>query len=249
MRENKRTMIERRNAVALSTLVTLVVVADVAAADPAPDRQTPSVTAIVGTDVGLDLAAGVQVETPFRLRLTATVGWLPRTYAWGFKEYYQNVIDGPDAVGEVLADLLAYALVVRANVGVRPIADLGLFVAAGYTFQRNNVGGLLASDLEAATGRELPGMGDAPRTFETTMRGHLVDATVGWQWAVGNGFSLQAALGLLVIVRTRTTFSPQYEPADPTQTQAFVDAAEKRLEDAGTGTVAPEATLFLGYTF
>lgn len=234
----------------LGTLVVLTATAGSEPRDP-PASITPwSVTALVGTGATVDLAAGLQLELPARLRVTATVGWMPHAYAWAFKKYYEGVYDGRDAVGDVVEDLLSGAFVARANVGYRPLAHRGLFATVGYALQTSSKNALVASAFEAATGRALPSADPVnPRRFETSIRAHLLDATLGWQWGIGSGFTLSASVGVLVIVSTSTRFDPLFTPADPSLTAAFVAAAEELLEDAGTGIVAPQGTLYLGYTF
>ncbi|MGN6463444.1 MAG: hypothetical protein ACTHLY_19890, partial [Pseudolabrys sp.] len=52
----------------------LVVLAGTAAAENAPTYRHGSVTPMVGTDVGLDLAFALQIELPIRVRLTGSAG-------------------------------------------------------------------------------------------------------------------------------------------------------------------------------
>lgn len=240
--------LERRLA---GSLGVLAVVTSMAHGQPTHEPWAPRwrFTPIIGTDAGIDLAAGLQVETPFRLRLTSTVGWMPGGYAWFFKKYIEGVYDVPDPVGNVVEDLVTGALVVRANVGCRLLPHRGLFAAAGYTLQAASKNGLLASALEEATGRELPG-GNAPRRlFDTTTHAQMFDFQIGWQWPLPHAFSLQATVGFILVVSTTTTLEPDFVPDDPAAVAEFINRAEDLLEDAGQSTIAPLGAVFLGYTF
>ena len=169
---------------AFGALVSMTVTAS---AEPAAEPHW-SVTAIVGTNVGVDASAGLQVEAPWRLRLSATAGWMPRAYAWGLNKYYQDVYDGPAIVGNLVEDLLAGAFVARANVGFRPLANRGLFVDVGYIVQTTSKSSLVASRFEAETGQELPAADPAEPTEVQDLHhgpaarrdGRL--AVGSWQW-------------------------------------------------------------------
>ncbi|MDX2094249.1 MAG: hypothetical protein SFX73_40835 [Kofleriaceae bacterium] len=233
----------------VSALGVLLVSTSIAHGQPEHPVEAPrwTFTPIIGSDVGLDLAAGLQIETPFRLRVTGTVGWMPRGYAWVLKKWLEGVYDVSDPVGNVVEDLISGALVLRANVGYRILPDRGLFAFVGYTYQRASKNGLIASALEDATDRELPG-GMAPmRLFDTTASANLIDVQVGWQWPIRYGFSIQASVGLIVIASTSTTLEPTFVPSPGIE--EFIRVAEDILEDAGQGKVAPIGTVFLGYTF
>jgi hypothetical protein len=215
-----------------------------------PDQESRwRFTPIIGSDLGIDLGAGLQVETPFRLRLTSTVGWMPRGYAWFFKKYIEGAYDVPDPVANVVEDLVSGALVVRANVGYRLLPHRGLFAAAGYTLQAASKNGLIATALEEATGRELPGGNGPRRLFDTTTHAQMFDFQLGWQWPLPDRFSIQASVGFILVVSTSTTLEPAFVPDNPALLDAFIQLAEKRLEDAGQGTIAPLGAVFLGYTF
>lgn len=227
----------------------LVVLAGPAEAENAPTYRHGSVTALAGTDVGLDVALGLQIELPIRVRLTGTAGWLPGGYAWILNKYYTDIFDGRPAVGELLNETVKNAFVARGMLGIRPAARRGLFVDGTYTFVISEKDGLVAGVIENAAALGLREALPFTNTFETTVRVHLVGAQVGWQWGIGPGWSLRAAIGFVTVFRSHASFEPNFTPKDPDLTRRIIRAAEAQIEDAGDGVTAPVGSLFLGYTF
>lgn len=233
-------------AVSFGTSILLATAAPVHAE---PDSNRWSITALAGTDVPLDIAAGLQLETPFRLRLTGTAGWLPRPYARALRDDYVSVYDGAEPVGELLEDAMAGAFVAHGQLGLRPFRDHGFVISAGYAWAANDRDGLLAGEIEGAGSGVLAAADRIGRTFATKLRVHIVDGQLGWQWGIGPGLMLRASLGAQKIVHTTTSLSPSFTPAEPATVARVIDVAERRLEDAGTGLWAPQGSVYLGYTF
>lgn len=239
-----------RHSCIATSLGALVVLAGTAAAEPdhAPaPRRHGSLTALAGSDVGLDVAFGLQLELPIPIRLTGTAGWLPGGYAWILDKYYTDVFGGRPAIGELIKETVKNALVVRGMLGAR--LARGLFIDATYTFIRSDKDGLVAGVIESASGLGLREQAPFTNTFETKVRSHMAGAQVGWQWGRGPGFSLRASIGFVTLVHTSATFEPNFVPRDPATTDRIIQAAEARLRNAGNGTTAPIGSLFLGYTF
>ena len=189
------------------------------------------VTPLVGTDVGLDLAAGLQIELPSRVRLTGTVGWTPGEYAWLLKKYYTDVWDGREEIGDVLKDAATNAFVARGMLGLRPLAHHGLFFDATYSFARIEKDELLEDLVESAT-----------------LHVHALGGQLGWQWGLGRGLSLQASAGVAMIIRSTASFDLNFMPANPALDALIVHAAADQIKDAGEGVIAPIASVFIGYT-
>ncbi len=207
------------------------------------------VSALVGTDLGRDVSAGVQIEA-YRLRLMANAGWLPEPYAWGLKKFFEATHSNRDAVGDLLEDLVKNEFVFSTNLTFRLMPDHGLYFGAGYTLQIASKNGVLETAIQQGTGQPIPASDeDAPRTFNTDVKVHMVDARVGWQWGWHRGFTLRADIGVMKVVHTSTTLTPNFEPAMPDATRAFTDAASRVLENAGTDIWAPVGSVFLGYRF
>src|SRR5690349_15129451 len=89
----------------------IVVLAGTAAADTEQPDRRGSVTPMIGTDVGLDVAFALQIELPIRVRLTGSAGWLPGGYAWILDKYYTDVFNGRPAVGELIKETVKNAFV------------------------------------------------------------------------------------------------------------------------------------------
>jgi len=214
------------------------------------DAENWTITPLVGTDVGLDVAAGVQVEGPFRLRLAATAGWLPNAYAWGAKKYFVDALDGRKPVGELLEELIEQSFVFGTTLTARPFWHHGFFAGIGYHLVIADKTGLLIGQIENALDERAPaGRVLGRRTFETKVRAHMGEALIGWQWGLGRGFTLLATIGVIKIMSTSTTFEPEFTPADPIATKVFTNAASRLVEGAGEGTFIPSSSLFLGYNF
>lgn len=242
------------------SLGSLVVFAGVASAQPpegAPawqERDIHShpweVTPLVGTTVGQDLAAGVQLETPLRLRFMATAGWMPNGYAWGLGEYYQAFNPSSERVGDLLQDLYKFSFVFGANMTFRPMPRRGFFFGGGYSLQYASKSGLVAGQIELGTDTMLPPseVGQL-RLFETSTTLQSMSGMAGWEWGIGDGFMMRAALGVIVPFHSSTDLTPQFVPMDPGLVDQFTTTASERLEDAGTWLIVPTGSLHLGYVF
>ena len=88
----------------------------------------PVIRAEVGTDVPLDVSAGLLTEFGPRIRLRAAVGYLPRPYLRAANSAAQSLFDGyTDPYRELVEAGLDYAVLVRVNAGVRPVARGGRY--------------------------------------------------------------------------------------------------------------------------
>jgi hypothetical protein len=204
---------------------------------PASAEPRWAVTAGAGTDVPLDVAVGVLVESPSRLRLSTTLGIMPGAYV----DTTNAVLVGLDAYDETTASLiratLKSSLILRMHVGWRPFARRGLYAMAGYGLVTLG-GGTTGSELiEVATGRQLPATDrDMPREFSSTSTLHMLDIELGWEWRIGP-VTLRAAIGGMFTLAAHTTIEPKYQPRAPNLTQEFADAGASYLDDIFTSYV------------
>jgi len=245
-----------RTAVSVGSLL---IFAGVASAQPpeAPPPPIPpeayrhpwTLTPLFGTTVGVDISAGAQVEMPGRVRLMATVGWVPNGYAWMQGEAYGSVNNRP-RIGDLLQDITKFSWVFSANATWRPMPRRGFFFGAGYALQWATKGGLFAGQIEQGTNEMFPLSETADLSlFESSIKINALTGTVGWEWAIGDGFMVRAAVGVVVPVHTSTDLKPEFIPMNPALVEGFTTAASNALEDAGTWRIFPVGSLHLGYTF
>ena len=198
------------------------------------DRWLLSVGGV--THAPLDIGFQVGVETPLRLRLFASYGWVPSFYFGVLTGIARSATE--DARAEALLESADYSgNAWRVQAGFRPWASLGLYFDAGYS--RVN----LETSLDLA---ELELFGTLP-----VSGGYASDSTLdlwlielGYQDQVGERLVLGVGLGVVGTLDARTTVRPTGEaPDDP----ALSDAA-RRVDDAlETYGIVPTLTLRLGF--
>lgn len=241
------------------SLGSLLVLAGVASAQPpeAPPPPVPpesyrhswSLMPLFGTTVGLDIAAGAQLEMPGRVRVMATIGWVPNGYAWAQGEIYGSVNNRP-RIGDLLQDLTKFSWVLGANATWRPLARRGFFFGAGYGLQWATKTGLFAAQIADGTNVMFPiGEGGDLPLFQSSIKVHAMSGQVGWEWGLGDGFMLRAALGVIVPFHTTDKLTPSFVPMNPALVEEFTTAASDALEDTGTWRIFPLGSLHLGYVF
>ncbi len=243
----------------VGSIATLVVLAGVAVAQPpeAPRPQLPpeayrhewTLMPLFGTTVGLDIAAGAQVSMPGRVRVMATIGWVPNAYAWAQGELYGSVNNRP-RIGDLLQDLTKFSWVFSANATWRPMPRRGFFFGGGYALQWATKGGLVAGQIEQGTDVMFPvGESDELRLFQSSVKIQAMTGTLGYEWGIGDGFLLRAAAGVIVPFHSSTDLKPQFVPMNPALVEGFTTAASNALEDAGTWRIFPAVSFHLGYVF
>ncbi len=209
-----------------------------------------AITPYVGTDLGIGAGFGVEAETPIRIRIDAGVGFLPTSYAWAARQIYDITHDGREAVGRVIQELTEFSLVTGGHITYRPWEQHGFYFGVGYTLQWAEKSGLFAGQFEVATGEMLPAAeGMFARQFTVNEKLHFLNAVIGWQWGLHEGFTFRTQLGFAKVVHASTELQREFEAADPVATMAFERAVERRLEDDSDDYYAPTLSFYLGYNF
>ncbi len=245
-----------RTAVSIGSLL---LVAGIASAQPpeAPATSLPpeawrhdwTLMPLFGTSVGYDIAAGAQVSMPGRVRVMATIGWVPNAYAWAQGELYGSVQNAP-RIGDLLQDMAKFAWTFSANASWRPMARRGFFFGAGYALQWANKTGLLAAQIADGTNVMFPASEDVGvRLFESQLRLGAITGQVGWEFGLGDGFILRAAAGVVVTAHSSDELKPAFVPMNPALVEAFTTEASDALEDALAWRIFPNITVHLGYVF
>jgi hypothetical protein len=143
------------------------------------------------TDVGL---RGT-LEGPGRVRVTGSVGLLPRPYLGVINDtataqgWYDD--DTADLVDAALQD----ALVLRAHVGWRPFPKLGFQFELGYGWIGLGGGLTSAQILEAEYGYDFGWLLGDDYDFAAAATLHRVEASVGWEHVIGTHLLVRWDLG------------------------------------------------------
>jgi len=198
------------------------------AQEPIPARAENAwhLEAGVGTDFPIQVGLRAGLETPQRIRLSTSLGVLPRPYV----NAVNGVLVGAGAydrvTGDVIKDTLSSSLVWRTHVGFRPFANSGFYVDVGYGLVALGGGTTAAALLAELTGQTLPqGHSDLDVSVHSTL--HMFDVEFGWRIPLSHSFVVWAALGGAFTFASSTRLSVQ-----PTGDADF-DQAARQL--AGTG--------------
>ncbi len=187
--------------------------------------------AAILTDFPVMVGANVTYEAPSRLRGELNGGVIPGPYVdtinWAmttFDVYSENVAN--------LIDLaLRNTLVLRPEIGFRPLPNRGLTVALGYQYLflggdtadvqyfTENIEGDLAAFAQDATG-----------DLEVQISNHMIHGEVGYEWLVKERLVLRSTLGFAYTVRANTTVTPTRE-ADNAAEQELIDEVAILGED------------------
>jgi len=206
---------------------------------------------VAHTDFPVFAGAGVDIEGPFRLRLSSSVGVLP-----DFMISTTNAVLVPlledSGYGQEEAALVELALqdsiVWRTTLGMRPFEKRGFVFGIGYTIAGLGGAATGAEVIEAVAGSPLP---NAPGAVNVDIGAtiHLLHAEVGWQWTLWRNLWLRTGLGgaWLFFASSTTEVTTGRGRVD---WDAFETASEQWLDDTLTTYVhPPHATLSLGWTF
>ncbi len=201
---------------------------------------------IAGGNAPVDIAGGVELVFPWRMRLGTTFGAMPPAVSRSINARLVDAGIYDQATGDVVSASMQRVLVWRTRVGVQPWARHGFIVGIGYALASLH-GRVPLECVAAAVG--MPDAIDAGGTqFDLASRLHLVDAQVGWEWRLGDHWTIGVGLGAFVLAtsRTRVTVDP---PTRDAMIQDIGARAVEKLEHAYDRYVrAPLLTSFLAYT-
>lgn len=209
------------------------------------------ITVEANTDFPLSVGGRLGVESPWRLRLSTSLGYLPPAYvavvndtAVELRAYGRNEAD-------LIENSLKNSLVWRTHVGWRPFAGLGLYLDGGYGLVA--LGGEVNTEdvLAALTGLEPPEGEDVlDREYRVRSMLHMLDVELGWRWGLGAGWTARTALGAAIMLDSNSRVEPQFEPSQPLLVTAFSRLAEGQLDRTFERYVhLPVLSFSLGYAF
>mgnify|MGYP000980163059 FL=1 len=166
------------------------------------------------TELPLQVGGRITLETPYRLRVSTSMGWLPPAYL----DLVNVVMVAAGAYKQSTADLLSAslddALIWKIRLGWRPFKDHGFYFEAGYALATLG-GGMGAEELiTAATGKKLdPLLGLADKEYDLDATLHMIDVELGWIWLVAkDALSIRLEVGFTATLGASATVTPRFTP-------------------------------------
>lgn len=205
----------------------------------------------VGTDLPLAIGARAQVEMPFRLRLSTSIGILPAPYVDGINAFVVAVGGYDDATADLVKSTISSSLIWRNHVGYRPVKSLGLYGELGYGLVALG-GSTTASTLIAGvTGKSFPSSeASGNHVFDAAATLHMLDLEVGWDFPIADRLELRVAAGGAFTVASQTTIEPRFSPRAARLVNEFTDYGEQYLDDTFTSYVfTPVLSVSAAYRF
>jgi hypothetical protein len=147
---------------------------------------------------------------------------------------------------------LSESLILRLHAGWRPFAGKGFYVDAGYTLATLGGDASTAEVLEEASGAELDTREGSrlDNEFDIASTLHLIDVELGWDWVLGERWTLRAALAYAGTLAASTTVTALFTPQAPALTDAFEEGVATYLDDIYTSYVHTAViTLAFGFRF
>jgi hypothetical protein len=239
-----------RTGVGALLLVGLLAGAEAEAAET-KQRHGWDITVEANTDFPLSVGGRLGVESPWRLRLSTSLGYLPGMYLQAVNDVAValDVYDRERA--NLIKQSLKDSLVWRTHLGWRPFPGAGLYVEGGYGLVA--LGGETNPEdvLTALTGINPP-LGESVLNREYRVRSvlHMLDVELGWRWGLGAGWTARTALGAAFTLDSNTRVEPNFEPEQPLLVHLFTGFAEGYLDDTFEKYVhLPVLSFSIGYAF
>lgn len=237
-----------KGAGALLLLVGLLTGAEAAAEQR--ERHGWDFTVEANTDFPLSVGGRLGVESPWRLRLSTSLGYLPAAYVRAVNDVAVGLGAYARKDADLIEDSLKNSLVWRTHVGWRPFAGAGFYVEGGYGLVA--LGGETNPEqvLASLTGITPPG-GEEVLDREYRVRSvlHMLDVELGWRWGLGPGWTARTALGAAFTLDSNSRVEPQFETSNPA-VPLFSRLAEGYLDRTFEKYVhLPVLSFSIGYAF
>ena len=202
---------------------------------------------LAGFNAPLELAAGVELVLPWRIRLGTSFGVLPQSVERAANT--QLVEHGAYArsVGDLVDASIERVPLWHAHLAVQPWKRHGFLATVGYGVAWIH-GTAPVPQLADAIGMMVPDIvpiGDS--RFDVRSRLHLFDAELGWEWRWHRHWSLRVNLGVAVTLgaRTHVTLQPALDDA---RLHDLASLAEAKFDHAYTTYgKTPLLSAFIGY--
>ncbi len=179
------------------------------------------------THTPVDIGGGVLVETPFGLRLSTGLGWVPP----GYLNLMANVATSASGVDSATGTLVRNGVdggnVWRAQLGIRPIG--GLYFDAGYALVTLH-GNVTATDIAPTAGLSLAGTGLENAAYALHSTIHMWTAEAGWQARIGGHVLLGLGVGMMGTISSSTRADPNFALGSTSQAQILSQSATNRID-------------------
>ncbi|WNG51383.1 hypothetical protein F0U60_50065 [Archangium minus] len=222
-----------------------------AQAEEKRERHGWDITVEANTDFPLSVGGRLGIESPWRLRLSTSLGYLPEAYV----RLVNDAAVELGAYGRNEADLieesLKNSLVWRTHVGWRPFPRAGFYLEGGYGLVA--LGGDTNAEevLVTLTGVSPPiGESVLDRVYRVRSVLHMLDVELGWRWGLGAGWTARTAVGAAFTLDSNSRIEPQFVPEVPVLVTGFARLAEGYLDRTFERYVhLPVLSFSLGYAF
>jgi hypothetical protein len=164
------------------------------------------------TELPTQLGGRLTLETPYRLRITTSLGWLPPAYLDLVNVILVSAGAYPQATADLLSAALDDALLWKVHVGWRPVKHYGFYIELGYALATLG-GGVGAEEIitRASGQKPLAGLNLAGKSYAVDATLHMIDAEAGWICLVaGEAMSIRLAVGFTATLAARATVKPRF---------------------------------------
>lgn len=221
--------------------------ADDAVTAPSEAKWRGAVAA--GTEFPMSFGVRGQIEAPFRLRLSTTLGVMPGPYVSAINGFLVGINAYDQATADLIRAALSASLMWRTHVGYRPFREHGFTIEAGYGLVALGGGASAATLISAVSGQPAP-EGAADKNYKIGSALHMLDVELGWEWVVVKHLFLRAALGGAFTVGSSTTIEADFQPRAQRANEAFAKVGEAYLNDTyRTYVFTPVVSVWAGYAF
>jgi hypothetical protein len=223
-----------------------------AGAEEGRERHGWDITVEANTDLPLSVGGRLGVESPWRLRLSTSLGYLPAAYVRAVNDVAVELGAYERDEADLIESSLKNSLAWRTHVGWRPFPGAGFYVEGGYGLVA--LGGETNPEevLVALTGVSPPEGEDVlDREYRVRSVLHMLDVELGWRWGLGSGWTARTALGAAFTLDSNSRVEPRFEPSQPPLlVTAFSRLAEGYLDRTFERYVhLPVLSFSIGYAF
>lgn len=205
------------------------------------------------TDFPIQVGGRVSLETPYGLRASTSLGFLPGGYVDVINAVVVAAGGYDQDTADVVAGAISNSLVWRTHLGWRPFRGYGFYFELGYALIA--LGGDVSTEdlIVVATGIDPPAnpSGDS-REYDVASTLHMFDIELGWELIFWRHFIVRVALGVGITVAAATEIEPRFDPHPLAErgVETLSREGEDYLDDTYTTYVHPPAiTVSLGYRF
>jgi hypothetical protein len=204
------------------------------------------------TDLPVQIGGHVSLETPYRIRVSTSLGFLPGPYVDLINAVVVAAGGYDEATADVIAGAISNSLVWRIHLGWRPFRGHGFYFEVGYALV--TLGGDVSGEdlILVATGYDPAAESSSEHDYDVGSTLHMIDVEVGWEFVFWEHFVVRVAIGVAATVGAHTEVEPLFDPAP--RAQRWVDGLSQYgadyLDDIYTTYVFPPVvSLGLGYRF